>query len=65
MTNVPSELQHIWKADDGTESHLFEARANPDLLVVCGFAVVGVLLTVFLARVLPIEALNNVLALAN
>jgi hypothetical protein len=65
MTSVPAELHGIGNTNHGTVSRLFEALADPDLLVVCGFAAAGLLLTVGLARVLPIEALNNVLALAN
>jgi hypothetical protein len=62
MTNVHAE---IGKTEHQTASRLFEILADPDLPVVCGFAAVGLFLTVCLSRVLPIEALNNVLALAN
>ena len=43
----------------------FDILANPDLLVVCGFAIIGLLLTFCLVRFLPIDDIGNVLALAN
>ena len=49
----------------GLVSRLFEAIADPDLLVVCGFSAVGLLLTVCLIRVLPFDDLIKVLAVAN
>jgi hypothetical protein len=65
MTNVPTDLDHNGKTDHGTASHLVQALLDPDLLVVCWFAAVGVLLTVCLIRVVPFDDLINVLALAN
>ena len=65
MTNVRAELHHVGKTEHGIVARLFEALADPDLLVVCGFAAVGLLLTVCLARVLPFDDVINVLALAN
>jgi hypothetical protein len=37
MTNVRAELHHVGKTEHGIVARLFEALADPDLLVVCGF----------------------------
>ncbi len=60
MTILHTELAaHVSES----KSPVRDAITNPDLLAVCGFAAIGLLLTIVIAHTFPIGDLANVFAL--
>ncbi len=61
MTFLHTELADV----SDTKSLLWDALTNPDLLAVCGFSAVGLLLTIIIAHAFPIGELANLFALVD
>ncbi len=54
MTSVHTGPRYIGEAKQRTVSRIFDILINQDLLAVSGFAAIGLLLTICLARVFPV-----------
>ncbi len=59
MTSVHTGPRYIGEAKQRTLSRVCNILIDQDLLAVCGFAAVGLLLTICLARVFPIADIVN------
>ncbi len=61
MTILHTELGHVSE----TKSPVWDHLTNPDLLAVCGFATIGLLLTIVIAHALPIGDLASLITLVD
>ncbi len=65
MTNFQTELPQVSKTNQEMISSIRDTLSDPDLLAVCAVAVIGLLLTVVLARLFPISDVVNLIALVD
>jgi hypothetical protein len=49
----------------GVAWNLFDSLKNPDFVAVCVFAIIGLLMTILMARIFPLDKAVDLLLLSN